>query len=163
MITKSFALRPILLRSSGSESSLSTAFRRSVFEELGGFENAPANEDMLFAAVAIKSGYAVYYSAEACIYHSHNYSLGAIFKRYFKIGRFFAEYKQLLLSTKVHGEGKEMFKKGIVHLWEKDAKLLIACFIIKTLVKTTAYNLGLYLTAIKGLRYHKVYLPIIHL
>ena len=52
------------------------------YEELGGFVYPlKTNEDMFFAARAIRSGYRVAYAAEARVLHSHNFSLKEQYER----------------------------------------------------------------------------------
>lgn len=65
------------------------AYRRSVFEQLGGFpQNTILAEDMYLTAKMILAGYKVKYCATACVKHSHNYSLKQEFQRYFDTGVF---------------------------------------------------------------------------
>jgi len=67
------------------------AYRVSTLCEVGGF---PANvifgEDMYVAARLLIAGYLVAYAADACVYHSHDYSIWQEFKRYFDMGVFHA-------------------------------------------------------------------------
>ena len=57
-------------------SDVCAAYRRRIYEELGGFEYPlKTNEDMFFAAAAIRNGYRVAYAADARVLHSHNFSL----------------------------------------------------------------------------------------
>ena len=57
-------------------SDVCAAYNRKIYEELGGFVYPlKTNEDMFFAAQAIRSGYRVAYAAEARVLHSHNFSL----------------------------------------------------------------------------------------
>ena len=63
-------------------SDVCAAYRRDLFEELGGFESPVIfNEDMFFAANAIEHGYGVAYAAEAKVVHSHNYTMRQQFHR----------------------------------------------------------------------------------
>ena len=65
---------------------MSAAYRRDLFEELGGFESPVIfNEDMFFAANAIEHGYGVAYAAEAKVVHSHNYTMRRQFHRNFDL------------------------------------------------------------------------------
>ena len=67
------------------------AYRVSALNEVGGFpEDVIFGEDMYVAAKLLKAGYKIAYAAEACVYHSHNYSLRQEFKRYFDMGVFHA-------------------------------------------------------------------------
>ena len=63
-------------------SDVCAAYRRRIYEELGGFEYPlKTNEDMFFAARAIRNGYRVAYAAEARVFHSHNFSLKEQYRR----------------------------------------------------------------------------------
>ena len=67
------------------------AYRVSVLLDAGGF---PADvifgEDMYVAAKMLNAGYKIAYAADACVYHSHEYSLIQEMKRYFDMGVFHA-------------------------------------------------------------------------
>lgn len=68
-------------------SNVCCAYRREIYEALGGFiKHAIFNEDMLFAAKAIQAGYRIAYAAEARVIHSHNYTCGQYFHRNFDLG-----------------------------------------------------------------------------
>ena len=63
-------------------SDVCAAYRRRIYEELGGFEYPlKTNEDMFFAARAIRNGYRVAYAADARVFHSHNFSLKEQYRR----------------------------------------------------------------------------------
>ena len=63
-------------------SDVCAAYNRKIYEELGGFVYPlKTNEDMFFAARAIRSGYRVAYAAEARVLHSHNFSLKEQYER----------------------------------------------------------------------------------
>jgi len=122
-----------------------SAIRRSIFIKLGGFKNnVIVNEDMLFAAKAINAGYAVYYSSEAKVYHSHSYSLLQIYKRYFKIGRFFADNKWLLRYGGIKHYGGNIVKSGIATFWKERKPHYIVALLAELAVKTIAYKFGWY-------------------
>ncbi|HCN6643284.1 TPA: glycosyltransferase family 2 protein, partial [Escherichia coli] len=66
-----------------------SAYRLSIFKELGGFpSNTILCEDMYYTAKAVQAGYKIAYVADAVVCHSHNYSPIEEFKRYFDIGVF---------------------------------------------------------------------------
>jgi len=122
-----------------------SAVRCSIFKKLGGFENnVIVNEDMLFAAKAILQGYSVYYSAAAKVYHSHSYSLSQTFRRYFNIGRFFADNKWLLEHDGLKSYGGEMLRAGIKTFWAKQNPHYIIALLIELAVKGVACKLGWY-------------------
>jgi rhamnosyltransferase len=130
-----------------------SAIRCSVFHELGGFENnVIVNEDMLFAAKAILQDYSVYYSAAAKVYHSHPYSLLQTFKRYFNIGRFFANNKWLLKYAGLKSYGADMLKAGVKTFLEKRMPHYIVALLVEFTVKVIACKLGWYYQLLFRLR-----------
>lgn len=67
------------------------AYRVSALSEVGGFpENVIYGEDMFVAAKILKAGHNIVYAANACVYHSHDYSIIQEMKRYFDMGVFHA-------------------------------------------------------------------------
>lgn len=122
-----------------------SAIRRSIFNKLGGFKNnVIVNEDMLLAANAILQGYSVCYNADAKVYHSHPYSLPVTFKRYFNIGRFFADNRWLFQHATLKYYGSGMLKSGVKTFWQKRAPHYIAALLADLAVKTIGYKLGWY-------------------
>jgi len=122
-----------------------SAIRRSIFKKLGGFKNnVIVNEDMLFAAKVILEGYSVYYAADARVYHSHPYSLAQTFRRYFNIGRFFADNKGIFERAGIKKYGGEMLKVGIKTFWAKQKPHYIIALLIEFTVKAVACKLGWY-------------------
>ncbi|MDG2947549.1 glycosyltransferase family 2 protein [Bisgaard Taxon 10/6] len=140
-----------------------SAYRKSVFDELGGFpENTILAEDMHLAARMILAGYKVIYSAEAKVYHSHNYSLIEEFKRYFDIGVF--QQKEHWIQEqfgKVSGEGKKFVISELRFLL-KNNLLWIPKSLLSTLFKYLGFKLGriwnkLPISVVKILSMHKGY------
>ena len=67
------------------------AYRTSALSEVGGFpKNVIYGEDMYVAAKMLQAGHKIVYAADACVYHSHDYSLIQEMKRYFDMGVFHA-------------------------------------------------------------------------
>jgi rhamnosyltransferase len=122
-----------------------SAIRRSIFEKLGGFkDNVIVNEDMHFAAKAILRNHSVYYSATAGVYHSHRYNFAQKFKRYFNIGRFFADNRWLLKQAGLKRYGGGMLKAGIKTFWQKKWFAYIGHLFAEFIVKAMACKLGWY-------------------
>lgn len=122
-----------------------SAIRRSTFDKLGGFKNnVIVNEDMLFAAKATLQGYSVYYSAAAKVYHSHSYSLPQTFKRYFNIGRFFADNKWILKYAGLKRYSADTLKAGVKAFWKKRMPHYIGVLLTEFIVKAIACKLGWY-------------------
>lgn len=87
-------------------SDVCSAYRRSAYAEVGGF-NRPCNtnEDMFMAAKLIRAGYKVAYVADAEVLHSHNLTLCEQYKRNKEIGISLAENSELLLNASDTSEG----------------------------------------------------------
>lgn len=98
-------------------SNVCSAIRRKEFEKLGGFsENLIMNEDMLFAGRLIKGGYKIAYVPEARVIHSHNYSLGQQFRRYFDIGVFLRKNLETLNYADPNNVGASFLKEEFRYL-----------------------------------------------
>lgn len=78
-------------------SDASSAINANIFKELNGYDGKklPTNEDMYIAYKLIMNGYKIGYVAESVVYHSHNFSLKEVYKRYKLTGQFFKENKYL--------------------------------------------------------------------
>ncbi len=124
-------------------SNVCAAYNRSIYDELGGFEEYTIfNEDMLFAARAINAGYKIAYTASAEVIHSHNYGNIALFKRYFDLGVSQAEHPEIFKKVSSSGEGKKLVKKTIEHLKKRKKKMLIPKLVINSAFKFAGYKLG---------------------
>ncbi|WP_446919828.1 glycosyltransferase family 2 protein, partial [Klebsiella pneumoniae] len=86
-----------------------SAYRLSIFQELGGFpSNTILCEDMYYAAKAVLAGYKIAYVPSAIVYHSHNYTPIEEFKRYFDIGVFHTDEQWIREKFgNAGGEGKK--------------------------------------------------------
>lgn len=119
------------------------AYRRDVFEKLGGFpENTILAEDMYMASKMILAGYKVAYCAEAAVRHSHNYTPCEEFRRYFDIGVFHAcePWIQEELGG-ASGEGLRFVKSEMYYLW-RNAPLWIPRSLLTTACKLLGYKFG---------------------
>jgi rhamnosyltransferase len=121
------------------------AYQRSIFERLGGFKDSVGtNEDMLFAAIATTAGYGLYYAADAKVFHSHNYSVIEKIKRYFAIGRFFADNDWILKSAGLKNYGGTMLKAGIKTFWAQQTPQYIPALLAEFVIKACACTIGKY-------------------
>lgn len=92
-------------------SDVCAAYRRKVYEELGGFPlHTIFNEDMIYASSVIGAGYSIAYCAEAQVVHSHNYTGRQQFHRNFDNGVAQCDYKEIFESLPAEGEGIRMVK-----------------------------------------------------
>ena len=93
------------------------AYRRELFLEQGGFISRTIfNEDMIFAAGALKAGYAVCYQAKARVVHSHNYGCMQQLRRNFDLGVSQADHPEVFAGLPSEGEGIRLVKETAVWL-----------------------------------------------
>lgn len=124
-------------------SNVCAAYRRDVFDELGGFVNhAIFNEDMLYAAKAVQAGFAIAYAAQAKVYHSHNYTYRQQFRRNFDLGVSQADHPEVFAAYPSESEGIRLVKSTVAHLKEKRMRNKIPGVIIQSGFKYTGYLLG---------------------
>lgn len=87
------------------------AYRRDAYLAVGGFD-APiiSNEDMMMAAKLLHAGYALAYTPDAAVYHSHRYTLAEELRRNVRIGRVMEQYRDRLLLANADAEGWRMLR-----------------------------------------------------
>lgn len=124
-------------------SDVCAAYRREIYEKLGGFaEKAIFNEDMLFAAKAVEAGYKIAYTAQARVLHSHNYSLSQQFHRNFDLGVSQAEHPEVFKKVPSEKEGGRMVKETTAYLFTTGKVFLIPYFYLQCVSKYAGYFLG---------------------
>ena len=92
-------------------SNVCSAYRRDAYLAVGGFD-APiiTNEDMMMAAKLLHAGYALVYTPEAAVYHSHRYTLREEYRRNIKIGLVMEQYRPRLTGAEADAEGLRMLR-----------------------------------------------------
>ncbi|MEE0691322.1 MAG: glycosyltransferase [Lachnospiraceae bacterium] len=124
-------------------SNVCAMYRRSAYEELGGFERRTIfNEDMIFAAKLIQSGKAVAYCAKARVIHSHNYSSREQFHRNFDLGVSQAEHPEIFDAVKSESEGIRMVKQTAAYLIKLKKLYLLPKLCMQSAAKYAGYKLG---------------------
>ena len=124
-------------------SNVCAAYRRDIFDKLGGFVNrAIFNEDMLYAAKAVEAGFGIAYEAQAKVYHSHNYTYRQQFKRNFDLGVSQAEHPEVFAAYPSESEGVRLVKGTVAHLKEKGMRSKIPDVIIQSGFKYMGYLMG---------------------
>ncbi len=121
-------------------------YRASYFQKVKGFRDAlVTNEDMEFCARAILDDKKIAYVSRAKVWHSHTYTIGELYRRYFDIGRFFSENRWILDEvkkySKIESTGIKQVANELKYLL-KHKKLLIPKSLIFSLVKFVAYKKG---------------------
>ncbi|MBU5481076.1 glycosyltransferase family 2 protein [Blautia sp. MSJ-19] len=124
-------------------SNVCAAYRKSVYQELGGFvQKAIFNEDMIFAAGLIQAGYGIAYAADARVIHSHNYSCMQQFHRNFDLGVSQAEHPEIFRDVPSEGEGMRLVKKTFSYLIRKGKLWMIPGFVLQSGCKYAGYLAG---------------------
>lgn len=99
-------------------------YRKTAFEELGGFISpVRANEDMFFGATAINAGYKIAYVSEAKVRHSHSYSLKKQYERNKNLFYEIEKHKDILDGVSANSEGIKLVKNVV-------GKLIKGCHFI---------------------------------
>lgn len=119
------------------------AYRIRDLLTVGGFPtDVILGEDTYVASQLILSGKKVAYVADACVYHSHDYTSFEEFRRYFDTGVLHAQKPQLLEKfKKIHGEGAKFVASEVKYL-AKNAPWLIPLALSRSLIKFLGYELG---------------------
>ncbi len=78
-------------------SDAASAIRTIIFKDLNGYDgkNLPTNEDQYIAYKLIMNKYKIKYCADSIVYHSHNFTLKQLYKRYYDTGVFFKQNSYL--------------------------------------------------------------------
>lgn len=124
-------------------SNVCAAYRRELYEELGGFvKRAIFNEDMIYAAKVIEKGYAIAYEAGAEVIHSHNYSNGQQLHRNFDMGVSQAEHPEIFENVPSESEGMKLVKSTTKELLKQKMWWRIPGFYMQCAGKYVGYFLG---------------------
>lgn len=120
------------------------AYRISALLEVGGFpSDVIFGEDMFVATKMLKAGYRIAYAADACVYHSHDYSLWQEMKRYFDMGVFHAREPWIRQELGgAEGEGLKFVVSEMRYLL-KNAFWRIPEGMLRTFLRYTGFRLGL--------------------
>lgn len=115
------------------------AYRLRDFRALGGFpEDVILGEDMHLAARLILADKRIAYCAQACVRHSHNYSLREEMQRYFDIGVFHEQAADVLAPFgRIGGEGRRFVQSEWRYL-----RMHAPCFLAKAFAFNAAKWLG---------------------
>lgn len=120
------------------------AYRRSAFEGVGGFPRGTImGEDVIVAGKLLLNGWKMAYVGDACVHHSHAYSLREEFERYFDIGVFHSDNRWIFESFgHAYGEGVKYANSEISYVARRNPWVLpkVGC---SFMAKWLGYRLGL--------------------
>ena len=124
-------------------SNVCAAYKRKIFEERGGFISRTIfNEDMIYCGGLIKDDYYVAYAAEACVYHSHNYSPMEQLRRNFDLGVSQAQHPEIFSGISSESEGIRLVKKTAQHFIHEKKPWIVITLIVQSVYKYLGYQLG---------------------
>ncbi|WP_183574580.1 glycosyltransferase [Mucilaginibacter sp. X5P1] len=140
-----------------------SAYRRSALLAVGGFPtDSIMGEDAIVAAKMLVTGYKKAYVADAMVHHSHSYTLGEEFRRYFDT-RVFHEQNKWLINDfgKPTGEGLKFIKSELNYVIKHD-KTSFFKSISSVFAKWLGYNSGRFFrkmpkSLVKKLSMHSFY------
>lgn len=124
-------------------SDVCAAYRRDLFFALGGFETPVIfNEDMFFAAKAVRAGYVVEYVAGARVIHSHNYTAAQQFHRNFDLAVSQADHPEIFAGICSESEGIRLVKSTVGYLCRIGKPWLVAQLVWQCAGKYAGYFMG---------------------
>ena len=124
-------------------SNVCAAYRRDIYDELGGFiRHTIFNEDMIYAAGAVKAGYSIAYQADARVIHSHNYTNLQQLKRNFDLGVSQADHPEIFSGVNSESEGKKLVGEAWRRLRAKKQLYRFPEFLVQCCFKYAGYLLG---------------------
>lgn len=114
-----------------------------LYDEIGGFpQKAIFNEDMVYAAKAVKAEKDVIYEPKACVIHSHNYTGTQYFKRYFDLGVSHKDFAYILSDYHANDEGIKLVVETAKYLCRRKKYIYIIQLIYHSACKFAGMKLG---------------------
>lgn len=124
-------------------SDAASAVKREVFWAVGGFPDwVIVNEDMVLCAKLLRDDHAIAYSADAAVFHAHNYTLKQVFRRYFDIGVFMHQSREVLAGARSGGEGLRFARAQLQAMIGQRHYRAAVRSVVETGLKWIAYQLG---------------------
>ena len=124
-------------------SNVCCAYSRRIYDKLGGFvTRAIFNEDMIYAGQAVKQGYMISYTAEAVVYHSHDYGAIEQFRRNVYLGISQADHPEVFDGFRSETEGVRMVKMVITRLIKGGRWYEVVPYVWISAWKLMGYRMG---------------------
>lgn len=124
-------------------SNVCAAYRRDVYEELGGFPlHTIFNEDMIFASRLIEADKKIAYAADARVWHWHNYTAKDQFKRNFDLAVSQVDHGGLFNEVRSESEGIRLVRNTLAYFVRKRQFGLIPKIILDNAAKYLGYRMG---------------------
>lgn len=124
-------------------SNVCAAYRKSVYDAMGGFPlHTIFNEDMIFASRLIEAGKKIAYVADAKVWHWHNYTGMEQLKRNFDLAVSQVDAGGLFTTVKSESEGIRLVKTTLLHFVRKGKFHVVPHIIWQSGMKYIGYKLG---------------------
>lgn len=124
-------------------SNVCAAYRKTVYEKLGGFVTKTIfNEDMIMTAGILKVGYSVAYVSDAKVVHSHVYTYREQFQRNFDLAVSQQQYSHIFANVKSESEGMKLVKQTLRYLIDSKQYMLVPDLIFQSGFKYLGYKAG---------------------
>lgn len=124
-------------------SNVCAAYRRDVYDKVGGFvRHTIFNEDMIYASAAVREGYVISYEADARVVHSHSYTNLQQLRRNFDLGVSQAEHPEVFGGVASESEGKKLVAAAWNFLKKRGQLYRFPGFCIQCAFKYAGYLLG---------------------
>ena len=123
-------------------SNVCAAYKRRIFEELGGFTETIFNEDMIFARKALDAGYAIQYQAEAQVIHSHRFSNMEQLRRNYDLAVSQKLHPEVFSDVSSEKEGFKYVGKAYSYFRQNHRGYLILPFAVTCGFRFLGYRLG---------------------
>ncbi len=132
-------------------SNVCCAYRREIYEKLGGFiRHGIFNEDMIYAAGAVGAGYRIAYAAQARVIHSHNYTCSQQFHRNFDLGVSQADHPEVFAQVPSEGEGIRSVRSAGAYLLGRKKYGELGKLCVQSASKYAGYLLGKHYRRLPG-------------
>ena len=120
-----------------------TMYRKSIYEEVGGFPRQTVfAEDMIYASKAIENDKHIIYEAQAMVIHSHNYTAIQEYRRNFDVGLTHRKFDYIFGKVKSESEGIRLVKNTAKYLISNGYWYLIPKLILHSGCKYMGYRMG---------------------
>ncbi len=124
-------------------SNVCAAYRKSVYDSMGGFPlHTIFNEDMIFASHLIENGKKIAYAADAKVWHWHNYSAKEQLTRNFDLAVSQVDAGGLFETVRSESEGIRLVKNTMAFFIKKGKFHYLPHIFCQNAAKYIGYKLG---------------------
>lgn len=118
------------------------AYSNEALDIVGGFRSVLTGEDTVAVACLLQNGYRVAYVAEACVKHSHGYTLKQEFQRHFDTGIARRQYHHLIAFAGEDERRGKLYVKTLMNRLIKEKPLMIPYASLHIFAKWLGYRIG---------------------